>query len=376
MGLDDTYHQARSQILLMTPLPSENQAYAMILNDEGQKAITSFSVGLLGTGPTTSSQDEATPLYSKPGKLLQISGVSIKLQQKKGNTDGGKRGAYQGAYHVQAEQNPIVSQGQESQVIANVTGLYQKQEYDPRCQMAGGMKVQPGACVFSKEQYEQILQMLEKTNYASTSANVAGSLSNAVIRIDTGATNHVVSDVHMLDKTSVTANVNPKKDLSSGKVKQIGRLEDGLYLLNLKYGHSTHEVKLAVNNTQSTDSESDINLWHRRDVVFKENEFPSMIKTVDPPLFQKLDPVSQSLVNSDPLDNHVCINSDICLDSVYSNLKVDHSDEGTCSNDHSQTMTQEGQQPVAQPSVPIRRSNRDEQPPIWPKDFTSITQYH
>lgn len=71
MGLDDTYHQARSQILLMTPLPSENQAYAMILNDEGQKAITSFSVGLLGTGPTTSSQDEATPLYSKPGSFFQ-----------------------------------------------------------------------------------------------------------------------------------------------------------------------------------------------------------------------------------------------------------------------------------------------------------------
>lgn len=52
--------------------------------------------------------------------------------------------------------------------------------------MAGGMKVQPGACVFSKEQYEQILQMLEKTNYASTSANVAGSLSNAGKTSETG----------------------------------------------------------------------------------------------------------------------------------------------------------------------------------------------
>ena len=31
MGLNDSYNQARSQILLMSPLPSINQAYAMSL---------------------------------------------------------------------------------------------------------------------------------------------------------------------------------------------------------------------------------------------------------------------------------------------------------------------------------------------------------
>ncbi|KAK6780134.1 hypothetical protein RDI58_022318 [Solanum bulbocastanum] len=113
-----------------------------------------------------------------------------------------------------------------------------------------------------------------------------------------------------------------------------------------------------------------------RDVVFKENKFPFMIKTVDPPLFQQLDLVSQSLVNFDSLDNPVCVNSDICLDSANSHLEVDHSDKSIGSNDHSQTMTQECQQLVVQPSVPSRRSNRDKQPPIWLKDFTSLTQYH
>lgn len=29
--------------------------------------------------------------------------------------------------------------------------------------------------------------------------------------LDTGATNHMVYDVHMLDRSSVIANVNPKK---------------------------------------------------------------------------------------------------------------------------------------------------------------------
>ncbi|XP_028775807.1 uncharacterized protein LOC114732653 isoform X2 [Neltuma alba] len=40
MGLNDTYAQARSQILLMSPLPMVNQAYAMISEDEAQKTIT------------------------------------------------------------------------------------------------------------------------------------------------------------------------------------------------------------------------------------------------------------------------------------------------------------------------------------------------
>ncbi|XP_054794561.1 uncharacterized protein LOC129300062 [Prosopis cineraria] len=38
-GLSESYSQARSQILLMTPLPSVNQAYNMIMEDEAQKLI-------------------------------------------------------------------------------------------------------------------------------------------------------------------------------------------------------------------------------------------------------------------------------------------------------------------------------------------------
>lgn len=53
MGLNDTYQQARSQILLITRLPSESQAYAMILNDESQEVITSTSTRLLGAVPTS-----------------------------------------------------------------------------------------------------------------------------------------------------------------------------------------------------------------------------------------------------------------------------------------------------------------------------------
>ena len=37
--LNDSYNQARSQILLMSPLPSINQAYAMVMGDESQRSV-------------------------------------------------------------------------------------------------------------------------------------------------------------------------------------------------------------------------------------------------------------------------------------------------------------------------------------------------
>ncbi|XP_028798428.1 uncharacterized protein LOC114753890 [Neltuma alba] len=44
MGLTETYSQARSQILLMSPLPSVNQAYAMICEVEAQRSISNSNI--------------------------------------------------------------------------------------------------------------------------------------------------------------------------------------------------------------------------------------------------------------------------------------------------------------------------------------------
>ena len=44
MGLNDNFQNARSQILLLNPLPSLNQAYAMVLQDEAQRLVTSISL--------------------------------------------------------------------------------------------------------------------------------------------------------------------------------------------------------------------------------------------------------------------------------------------------------------------------------------------
>ncbi|XP_019267542.1 PREDICTED: uncharacterized protein LOC109244841 [Nicotiana attenuata] len=66
MGLNDSYSQARSQILLMSPMPTVNQAYAMIISDESQKTVAG-SAGLLGANPANMSDQYEVAMYSRTG---------------------------------------------------------------------------------------------------------------------------------------------------------------------------------------------------------------------------------------------------------------------------------------------------------------------
>jgi len=63
MGLNETYHQARGQILMMDPLPTINHAYAMIVGDESQKAVVSH-IGSMGLNSVSM---DSVAMYSKTG---------------------------------------------------------------------------------------------------------------------------------------------------------------------------------------------------------------------------------------------------------------------------------------------------------------------
>lgn len=43
MGLNDTYSQARSRIMMMTPVPSINKAYSLIMYVESQRNLANFT---------------------------------------------------------------------------------------------------------------------------------------------------------------------------------------------------------------------------------------------------------------------------------------------------------------------------------------------
>lgn len=43
MGLNESYMQARSQIIMMIPLPNVNQPYAMLISDESHRVVSTSS---------------------------------------------------------------------------------------------------------------------------------------------------------------------------------------------------------------------------------------------------------------------------------------------------------------------------------------------
>ncbi|XP_070017608.1 uncharacterized protein [Nicotiana sylvestris] len=52
IGLNDSYSQARSQIIMKSKIPTVNQAYAMILQDESQKLVAGGSYSTESIDPT------------------------------------------------------------------------------------------------------------------------------------------------------------------------------------------------------------------------------------------------------------------------------------------------------------------------------------
>lgn len=63
MGLNESFNQARSQILLMNPIPTVNQAYAMIISDECQKSVASSYTNSLGMNSVASSNVNSFGIY-------------------------------------------------------------------------------------------------------------------------------------------------------------------------------------------------------------------------------------------------------------------------------------------------------------------------
>ncbi|XP_070047158.1 uncharacterized protein LOC142169728 [Nicotiana tabacum] len=64
MGLNESYSQERSQILMRIPLPTVNQAYSLIISDETQKALAATS-GILGANPAITTGNYDVEMYTR-----------------------------------------------------------------------------------------------------------------------------------------------------------------------------------------------------------------------------------------------------------------------------------------------------------------------
>ncbi|XP_055806854.1 uncharacterized protein LOC129875578 [Solanum dulcamara] len=68
MGLNDSYHQARSHILMIDPLPTINQAYVMIAGDESQKSVVT---GISNLGLNSSILESAAMYFKSDSSASQ-----------------------------------------------------------------------------------------------------------------------------------------------------------------------------------------------------------------------------------------------------------------------------------------------------------------
>ncbi|XP_019235872.1 PREDICTED: uncharacterized protein LOC109216195 [Nicotiana attenuata] len=301
MGLNDSYSQARNQILMMKHVPSVNQAYAMLISEESQRSVAG-SAGILAL---YSSKADNRPKYKKNYNLYcdfcklkghskencyKIVGYPADYRYKK----KGGAGAYNAVAECGSASNNYSVVPPELSLYTHTSGQQspgtQMTNMQPRSSQilqqnnhTANMDIQSqhgggGSFPFTKEQYDQIMQILNSNTVSSTSTNNSSSTSTPQAHaagtsvallasnspqewiIDTGATNHMVSDLNLLYKTTVVPPLSSRKvllpngdvtqELFNGKVKGIGRERDGLYFLQQHGNKRLTTVSLAAINTK------------------------------------------------------------------------------------------------------------------------------
>ncbi|XP_070036360.1 uncharacterized protein [Nicotiana tomentosiformis] len=220
--LNETYDQARRQILMKTIEPTLNQGYALIIEDESQNSNS--TVGNRGYLIAMQADNIVTG-GSENDK-------SIQEEEGKSSNDGLKSGPY-----------------------------------------------------FTKDQYRQILSMLNRET-PGCQANMADALeakdkvsaySNEQVHLPIGGkpnVSHIGKPV-ILDKEELD-NVlfvpefkfNLLPDLYNGKVRGIGREKGGMYILKKGFIGDLDKlirgIKQFASTTTTKNNEEDGALWHRR----------------------------------------------------------------------------------------------------------------
>ncbi|XP_070034212.1 uncharacterized protein [Nicotiana tomentosiformis] len=215
MGLNANYLQARSQILLMFPLPTVNQTYAMLISDEIQKAIDVNS-GILGASPPNINPGryDSTTLYSS-------------------KTGGNQK--FRKNYNFYCEVSP-------STISANTTGT-------------------SSVFLLSDSKSDWIIDTLA-TNHMVSDVNLLNksSISELIVPRKVFLPNRYISHVAHVGTSSISDNNYLRNDLSIGKVKAIGKEYNELYLLHRHNARTNKVFTLAAQGREVVD----ITLWQTR----------------------------------------------------------------------------------------------------------------
>ncbi|GMJ15195.1 hypothetical protein HRI_005188700 [Hibiscus trionum] len=172
MGLNETYMAIRSQILLMQPLPTVNQAYSMLVQEESQQAQSS------GISPLS----DVTALYSNTSgssDRRRFSGICDFFK-----ICGHKRDSCYRLHGFPSDFKFTKKKGSSPVLAAHTHASTPVVESDSRSD--SGSLSTPSfhpAPIFTRDQYYQLLQLLNKVPLAEStliSANSVGTVSQGI----------------------------------------------------------------------------------------------------------------------------------------------------------------------------------------------------
>ncbi|XP_075101910.1 uncharacterized protein LOC142177334 [Nicotiana tabacum] len=208
MGLNETYAQSRSQILMTVPSPSLNKAYNMLMQDESQRMKSNMITPCAQPLPNLDLNDPTALAAMQNNMFKKPNGLYCDYCNMKGH----KR---ENCYKL---------------VGANYLGHSDTSCSNSPAHPSTHYMPMP---TFTPEQHQQILQLINKTvpsqeevaNMADISncSNVSLSEGTEFIPwvVDTGATNHMVSSLNiLLNLELITPNAN-KIHLPNGHVTSV-----------------------------------------------------------------------------------------------------------------------------------------------------------
>jgi len=280
MGLNESYSPPRSQILMMSPIPSLNKAYAMLIDQESQRSLASNSSSASGVLEGTTMYTQRNHTYNNgagSSKVHSTSSFSGAGDHGGGynNSASSSGGSYKTRKNfIQCEHCGCKGHSREQcyKIVGYPTdfkskrkplntGMYANQvDLPPNlgqetigCSNKGknisGAGPHTGA-FFTSAQYQQILQLLSRPGDENTtvqpSANIATTddadlapitlscnYANKQWIIDTGASHHITSDLGLLDRVrEVHAQGDSKVHLPNGKVAAVTHIGSTCVLAN------------------------------------------------------------------------------------------------------------------------------------------------
>ncbi|CAL9003908.1 unnamed protein product [Prunus brigantina] len=193
MGLNDTYSAVRTQMLLMSPLPTVRTAYAMLMQEERQRQITEnstiSSVHAMNTSKSTNKQ---------PRKVHDDDNKNLHCTHCNGDTHTVDRCYYLNGFptwhklHGKAVKPP----NKNKRVGANNTT--QEPQKGIVTQTLDDLK-------FTPQEVNQIKSFLRGDGKIQAFANATGISHDSWI-IDSGATDHISSSPKLIPKKTTLSN--------------------------------------------------------------------------------------------------------------------------------------------------------------------------